>query len=101
MAIAEIKVWPVGTNDPSISSYIREAFEIADKNEDIEAVLTPTSTVLEGELPTLLSVARSMHQAPFNRGCARVVTTITIDERYDSPAHMEDMVDSVINSADN
>ncbi len=57
MAIAEIKVWPVGTNDPSISSYIREAFEIADKNEDIEAVLTPTSTVLEGELPTLLSVA--------------------------------------------
>jgi uncharacterized protein (TIGR00106 family) len=101
MAIAEIKVWPVGTEDPSISSYIRECFEIAEENNSIEAVLTPTSTILEGELSDLFMVAQSMHQAPFHQGCARVVTTITIDERHDSPTHMEGMVDSVINVGQN
>ncbi|OLZ11790.1 MTH1187 family thiamine-binding protein [Sulfobacillus thermosulfidooxidans] len=98
MAIAEIKVWPVGTDDASVSSYIRQCFRVAENNEDVEAVLTPTSTILEGPIPSIMSVARAMHDAPFDLGCERVVTTITIDERQDREEHMEDMVDSVINN---
>ena len=51
MAIAEIKVWPVGTDNPSVSSFIRDCFEIAEQNDSIEAILTPTSTMLVGQLP--------------------------------------------------
>lgn len=96
MAIAEVKVWPVGTDEASVSSFIRDCFRLAEDNEEIEAVLTPTSTILEGPLSTVMTVARQMHHAPFGKGCNRVITTITIDERHDHDAHMEDMIDSVI-----
>ncbi len=100
MAVAEIKVWPVGTDQPGIAPYIRECFRLAEKDARLEAVLTPTSTVLDGPLTAIWDVAESMHQVPFGLGAERVVTTITIDERHDKEEDMEEMVDGVLNALD-
>lgn len=97
MAVVEVKVIPLGTDHASISSFVKEAFEVARHAPDVEAALTPTSTVLEGELGHLLRVAQAMHEAPFRRGVERVSTTITVDERRDKETGMDAMVAAVIN----
>lgn len=96
MAVVEVKVIPLGTDQPSISSFVKEAFEVARQEPGVVAALTPTSTVLEGELGHVLRVAQAMHEAPFRRGVDRVSTTITIDERHDKTTDMDEMVAAVI-----
>lgn len=100
MAVIEVKVIPVGTDDPSLSSYIRECYQVAEKNDDVDLVVTPTSTILEGPLARVLKIAEAMHQEPFLHHIERVMTTITIDERRDKPEDMDDMVSSVFTEED-
>ncbi|MGE5541847.1 MAG: MTH1187 family thiamine-binding protein, partial [Bacillota bacterium] len=66
------------------------------EEEGLKHQLTPTSTIIAGDLNEVLNVVRRMHQTPFNRGADRVVTSIFIDERKDKPAEMDEMVDTVI-----
>lgn len=94
MALLEISVVPVGTDSPSISSTIAEACREAKRN-GIKFNVTPTATVLEGDLPALLDVAQQMHQAAFHQGVQRVVTNISIDERRDKDQSMEETVSAV------
>ncbi len=47
------------------------------------------STVLEGELDSLLEVAREMHEVCFAQGYPRVVTSIRIDDRRDKDANLQ------------
>lgn len=96
MALLEISVVPVGTDSPSISSFITEACREAKRN-GIKFDVTPTATVLEGDLPALLDVAQQMHHAGFRAGCQRVVTNISIDERRDQDLVMEMTVSKVEN----
>lgn len=94
MALLEISVVPVGTESPSISSYIAQACREAERN-GIKFDVTPTSTVMEGDLPALLHVAQQMHEAAFHAGSQRVVTNISIDERRDKDLKMEESVSTV------
>lgn len=94
MALLEISVVPVGTDSPSISSYIAQACKEAKRN-GIKFEVTPTATVMEGDLPALLNVAQQMHEAAFRSGSQRVVTNIAIDERRDKDLHMEETVTAV------
>lgn len=94
MALLEISVVPVGTESPSISSYIAEACREAKRN-GIKFDVTPTATVMEGDLPALLDVAQKMHAAGFGNGVQRVVTNISIDERRDKDLVMERTVSAV------
>ncbi len=96
MAIAEVRVLPIGTDAASISSYIEDCFEIAASALGVESVLTPTSTLLEGELDHILAVVEAMHRTPFHNGVDRVVTTVTIDDRVDKRLEMDDMVNAVL-----
>jgi len=96
MALLEISVVPVGTDSPSISSFIAEACREAKRN-GIKFDVTPTATVMEGDLPALLNVAHQMHQAAFHAGSQRVVTNIAIDERRDKDLSMENTVRTVRN----
>lgn len=96
MPVVEVKVLPIGTDEASISSYIQDCFEIASSAIGVESVLTPTSTLIEGDLDDVLPVVEAMHQSPFYSGVDRVITTVTIDERLDKPLNMDDMVDSVL-----
>lgn len=91
MALLEISVVPVGTESPSFSSVVSQALKEAQRN-GIKYEVSPTSTVMEGDLPALLDVAQQMHKAAFHGGTQRVVTNISIDERRDKDLRMEQAV---------
>lgn len=91
MALLEISVVPVGTETPSFSSTVSQAVKEAQRN-GIKYDVTPTGTVMEGDLPVLMDIAQKMHEAAFYGGTQRVVTNISIDERRDKDLKMEQAV---------
>ncbi|CAG9619294.1 MTH1187 family thiamine-binding protein [Sutcliffiella rhizosphaerae] len=98
MAIIDVTVIPIGTNGPSVSEYVADIQDILEefkKEGQINYKLTPMSTIIEGELPTLLHVVQVIHEAPFQKGMHRVATNIRIDDRRDRSVQMEDKLQSV------
>jgi uncharacterized protein (TIGR00106 family) len=82
MAILEISVVPIGTKETSLSSYVAECLQIL-KKEKVCYELTSMGTNIEGDLRHLLTIALKMHETPFRKGAARVLTTLKIDDRRD------------------
>ena len=82
MAILEISVVPIGTNETSLSSYVAECLQIL-KKEKVRYELTAMGTNIEGDLRSLMKIALKMHQTPFKKGALRVLTTLKIDDRRD------------------
>jgi uncharacterized protein (TIGR00106 family) len=94
MAVMEISVVPVGTENPSISHYVAECVAIV-KEKGLPYELTSMGTNVEGELKELLSVAAEMHELPFKRGAQRVLTSIKIDDRRDKRLSMRGKKEAV------
>jgi uncharacterized protein (TIGR00106 family) len=94
MPVLEISVVPVGTEETSMSDYVAQACKILDEKQ-IKYQITPTATVIEGDLKELMEIAERMHLAPFNMGVERVITNITLDDRHDQPMDMEEQVQTV------
>lgn len=82
MAVVEVTVIPIGTKDPSLSKYVAKALEELE-NKDVDYELTPSGTVLEGDLSEILEVIRDMHESVFGDDIKRVVTSVQIDDRRD------------------
>jgi len=80
--LLEINIIPIGKEGASLSEALAEVLKVVEER-NIRYQLGPMSTVLEGELDTLLEVARQMHEACFGQGYPRVVTSIRIDDRRD------------------
>ncbi|QOR65517.1 MTH1187 family thiamine-binding protein [Cytobacillus suaedae] len=100
MAIVDVTVIPIGTDSPSVSNYVAEIQKTLESFKDkgvIDYQLTPMSTLIEGELPTLFEVIQAIHEAPFNQGIQRVATNIRIDDRRDKKVKMNDKLQSVRN----
>ncbi len=95
MAVADVRVVPVGGSDSCMRSVVARAYRAAQKS-GLRHELTPTATVLEGEVAAILDTARRMHEAALAGGVERVVTTLTLDERRDAPVSMGRMVASVM-----
>jgi uncharacterized protein (TIGR00106 family) len=95
--IVEISVVPVGTGSTGLSQYVADSINILEKQTGLKYQLTPMGTVIEGPMDKVLEAVRLMHEAPFNDGVLRVVTTIKIDDRRDKKATMEQKVQSVKN----
>ncbi len=98
MAIVDVTVIPIGTNGPSVSDYVADIQDILEgfKEEGkINYKLTPMSTIIEGELPTLMHVIQVIHEAPFQKGLHRVATNIRIDDRRDKSVQMDDKLRAV------
>lgn len=94
--MAQLHITPIGTETPSISTYIAAAETILKQYPDIKSELHPMSTTLEGELSSILRAVQAMHEAPFAKGALRVSTTLRIDDRRDGNAHsMTEKVASV------
>ncbi len=87
MPMAEITVVPVGVG-ASVSDYVAEALKVVERS-GLKYQLTPTSTVIEGDLDELFRVLKEMHESPFAKGAPRVVTIIKIDDRRDKAITME------------
>lgn len=82
MAILEISVVPIGTRDPSLSSYVADCIRIL-KEAKVRYELTAMGTNVEGNLRDLVRLALKMHEVPFKKGALRVATTLKIDDRRD------------------
>lgn len=82
MAILELSVVPIGTQETSLSSYVADCIQVL-KKKGIKYELTSMGTNIEGDLKELIKVAMEIHEVPFKKGVKRVLTTIKIDDRRD------------------
>jgi uncharacterized protein (TIGR00106 family) len=87
--IAELTVVPLGTGSTSLSGFVAEAEKVLIKFPGLKSMLTPMSTILEGEMDDVLEAIKAMHEAPFRMGALRVSTTLHIDDRRDREITME------------
>lgn len=95
MAILEIRVIPVGTETASFSSSVTEAVQYI-HDQGLSYQVTPTSTVIEGDLDQLLQAVKTIHQnALQHHGTNRVITDISIDDRIDKPISINQQVQTV------
>jgi len=95
MAIVEVSVVPLGTPTPSVSKYVAKAAQVLEGEKDITYELTAMGTIIEGELGRLLTLVKKMHEAVFDAGAMRVLTTVKIDERRDKPSSISSKVEAV------
>jgi uncharacterized protein (TIGR00106 family) len=86
--IAEVTVVPLGTASTSLSAYVAEVEKALKKFPQVKSLLTPMSTILEGEMDEIVEVVKTMHEMPFRMGAMRVSTTLRIDDRRDKPLTM-------------
>ncbi|KPC68245.1 hypothetical protein ADL26_20285 [Thermoactinomyces vulgaris] len=94
MALLEISVVPVGTGTASFSSYVDDAVKLIEKN-GLNYQVTPTATVIEGDVPRLMELAMQIHQNAMSNGASRIITNICIDERTDKQMYMLNQVQAV------
>lgn len=98
MAIVDVTVIPIGTESPSVSSYVADLHRILKEYEEkgeIRFQLTPMNTIIEGDLLVLFQVIQDIHESPFQQGIKRVATNIRIDDRRDKKSTMEGKLSSV------
>jgi len=95
MALVEVSIVPLGTETPSVSQYVARAVGVLQSEKDIKYELTAMGTIIEGDLEHLLTLVRKMHEAVFDAGITRVVTTIKIDDRRDKISGMSSKIESV------
>ena len=95
MAIVEVSIVPLGTRTTSVSQYVALAVGILQGDKDIKYELTAMGTIIEGDLEHLLTLVRKMHEAVFDAGIARVVTTVKIDDRRDKGTSMSGKIESL------
>ncbi|CAM3787449.1 MTH1187 family thiamine-binding protein [Alkalicoccus chagannorensis] len=88
MPLMEISMVPVGTGDESFQKDIERAVAVIEQNE-LKYQVTPTSTIIEGEIDKLFDVAQVIHLNEIKNNAKRVVTSIKIDDRTDKPLTLE------------
>jgi uncharacterized protein (TIGR00106 family) len=91
-----ISLTPVGTKSASFSSAVTGAVHTIEER-GLKYQITPTQTIIEGELDQLMEVAKEIHENAM-AGTTRVITNITIDERRDKDVNMDEQVDIVTQS---
>lgn len=94
MPILEISVVPVGTNSPSFSSSVTDAIRSV-QQRNLKYQVTPTATIIEGDMDQLMDTAKEIHQNALSNGVNRIITHMTIDDRVDKEMRMEQQVDIV------
>ena len=93
--VVQVTVVPLGTGSTSLSSYVAGVGKVLAKYKSIKTMLTPMSTILEGDLDEILRAVREMHETPFLNGAKRVSTRIGIDDRRDKTLTMEGKIEAV------
>jgi uncharacterized protein (TIGR00106 family) len=94
MPIVSISIVPVGTNETSFSSQVANAVKRLE-DRGIDYRVTPTCTIMQGELDELFLGAMDLHRAVLQNGVNRVITNITIDDRKDKQVNIEQQVQEV------
>ena len=76
----EIAVYPLGTDNSSITKEVSKVFEVLD-NCDLTYQITTMGTVIEGTIDELFALARDLLEAVFSDSVKRVIKTIKIDDK--------------------
>jgi len=93
VVILEFSVVPVGTAKTGVSEYVAKACK-AIESSNVRYTITPMGTIIESDsLEKAFDVVRRAHEAVFEAGAQRVITTIKIDDRRDKKRKMEDKVE--------
>ncbi len=95
--VAEVTVVPLGTASPSLSAWVAGVEKALARFPGLKTMLTPMSTVIEGEMAEVVEAVKAMHEVPFRMGAIRVSTTLRIDDRRDRPVTMEGKLEAVKN----
>ena len=80
LAKMEIAVYPIGTDNESITKEVSKIFEILDRCE-MNYQITTMGTIIEGTLDELFEIARELHESVFSDTVKRVMTVIKIDDK--------------------
>ncbi len=88
MAIAELCIFPLGTENPSVSKYLEPVIEEV-KKSGLKYLICPMGTVVEGEMSDILKLAERCHRVIFQSGARRVVISLRIDDRIDKKLTIE------------
>jgi uncharacterized protein (TIGR00106 family) len=94
MALMEISLIPIGTNSASFSSSVVNAVRLIEER-GLKYQITPTSTIMEGDVDQLMDTAKAIHQNAITNGIHRVITNISIDERMDKHISINQQVDVI------
>lgn len=80
MVVADISVVPLGEREvrPIVSAVVKEI-----KDSGLTFEVGAMSTAIEGDLDSVLEVAKRAHEAAKKAGAKRVLTTLRIDDRED------------------
>ena len=92
--IAEITVAPRIPTAGGTSYYVAGVEKVL-RSHNLKVMLTPMSTIVEGELDEALAAVREAHEAPFEKGVQRVYTTLRIDDRRDKELTMDGKMKAV------
>jgi uncharacterized protein (TIGR00106 family) len=91
MAVAELCLFPLGTESPSVGKYLEPVIEII-KGSGLKYQVCPMGTVVEGSVEEILDLVRLCHEAILRAGAKRVVISLKIDDRVDKPLTIEGKV---------
>jgi uncharacterized protein (TIGR00106 family) len=86
-ALAEIQVIPIGVG-VSVRKEVRRAHEVI-RGSGLQVQLHAYGTNVEGDLETILSTIRRIHETLHAEGTPRLSTTIKIGTRTDKETSLE------------
>ena len=90
--LAEFSVFPIGKGE-GLSQYVSQIIEMIDES-GLEYRLNPMGTVVEGEWDEVLDLIQRCHQR-MRQFSARVITTISIDDREGAVGRITGKIESV------
>jgi uncharacterized protein (TIGR00106 family) len=92
--VVELNIIPLG-GGVSVSKFLVPALKEVERL-NVKYEVTPMCTVFEAEsVDEAFNVVKVAHEAVFEAGVKRVVTTVKIDDRRDVEKSMEDKVKSL------
>jgi uncharacterized protein (TIGR00106 family) len=96
VVVAEISIFPLGTETTSVSDYVAAAVRELEAS-GLKCTLGPMGTAVEVETPEEIYAALARAQAAvFDLGAGRAYTVLKMDERRDAQERsVEDMMRSV------
>jgi len=78
-----------------VSKFLAPAVEELEKRK-VKYEITSMGTIFEAKnVEEAFDLVRAAHEAVFEKGAKRVVTTVRIDDRQDAERSMEDKVESL------
>lgn len=92
--VAELVVVPYTGGPGGLSRFVAMVHEKL-KTFDLDIMLTPMGTILEGDIDEVFAASRAVHEIPFTQGALRVGTTLKIDDRRDKTLTMHGKVKAV------